>query len=186
MKLILASGSPRRKELLATLNMPFEVIVSDFDEKIDTRKPLVEEIKRLSYGKACSVFENNKDVIVIGADTIVTIENKVLGKPKDKEDAKRMLKELSNNVHTVITGVTIISSEKCETFASSNKVYFDDLSNEEIEEYIATLEPMDKAGAYAIQGLGSKFIKKIEGDYYAIVGLPINQIYKKLRAYQRP
>ena len=94
-----------------------------------------------------------------------------------------MLKKLSGNIHTVITGVTIISSEKCETFASSNKVYFDKLSDEEINEYINTLEPMDKAGAYAIQGLGSKFIKKIEGDYYAIVGLPINQIYKKLRTY---
>lgn len=183
MRLILASGSPRRKELLATLNIPFEVIVSEFDEKIDASKPLAEEIKRLSYGKAYSVYINNKDAVVIGADTIVTIDNKVLGKPKDKEDAERMLKKLSGSIHTVITGVTIISSEKCETFASSNKVYFDKLSDEEINEYINTLEPMDKAGAYAIQGLGSKFIKKIEGDYYAIVGLPINQIYKKLRTY---
>ncbi len=183
MKLILASGSPRRKELLALLNIPFEVIVSNFDERIDQDKKLEDEIKRLSFGKAKSVFDKNEDAVVIGADTIVTIDNKVLGKPKDQEDAKRMLTLLSNNVHTVITGVTIMSKDKTETFASSNKVYFDQLTDDEIKEYILTKEPMDKAGAYAIQGIGSKFIKKIEGDYYSIVGLPINQIYQKLRAF---
>ncbi len=183
MKLILASGSPRRKELLALLNIPFEVIVSNFDERIDQDKKLEDEIKRLSFGKAKSVFEKNEDAVVIGADTIVTIDNKVLGKPKDQEDAKRMLTLLSNNVHTVITGVTIMSKDKTETFASSSKVYFDQLTDDEIKEYILTKEPMDKAGAYAIQGIGSKFIKKIEGDYYSIVGLPINQIYQKLRAF---
>lgn len=184
MKLILASGSPRRKELLALLNIPFEVIVSNFDERIDQDKKLEDEIKRLSFGKAKSVFEKNEDAVVIGADTIVTIDNKVLGKPKDQEDAKRMLTLLSNNVHTVITGVTIMSKDKTETFASSSKVYFDQLTDNEIKEYILTKEPMDKAGAYAIQGIGSKFIKKIEGDYYSIVGLPINQIYQKLRAFR--
>lgn len=183
MKLILASGSPRRKELLALLNIPFEVVVSNFDERIDQDKKLEDEIKRLSFGKAKSVFEINEDAVVIGADTIVTIDNKVLGKPKDQEDAKRMLTLLSNNVHTVITGVTIMSKDKTETFASSSKVYFDQLTDNEIKEYILTKEPMDKAGAYAIQGIGSKFIKKIEGDYYSIVGLPINQIYQKLRAF---
>ncbi len=183
MKLILASGSPRRKELLALLNIPFEVVVSNFDERIDQDKKLEDEIKRLSFGKAKSVFEKNEDAVVIGADTIVTIDNKVLGKPKDQDDAKRMLTLLSNNVHTVITGVTIMSKDKTETFASSSKVYFDQLTDDEIKEYILTKEPMDKAGAYAIQGIGSKFIKKIEGDYYSIVGLPINQIYQKLRAF---
>ncbi len=183
MKLILASGSPRRKELLALLDIPFEVVVSNFDERIDQDKKLEDEIKRLSFGKAKSVFEKNEDAVVIGADTIVTIDNKVLGKPKDQEDAKRMLTLLSNNVHTVITGVTIMSKDKTETFASSSKVYFDQLTDDEIKEYILTKEPMDKAGAYAIQGIGSKFIKKIEGDYYSIVGLPINQIYQKLRAF---
>ncbi len=183
MKLILASGSPRRKELLSLLNIPFEVVVSNFDERIDQDKKLEDEIKRLSFGKAKSVFEKNEDAVVIGADTIVTIDNKVLGKPKDQDDAKRMLTLLSNNVHTVITGVTIMSKDKTETFASSSKVYFDQLTDNEIKEYILTKEPMDKAGAYAIQGIGSKFIKKIEGDYYSIVGLPINQIYQKLRAF---
>ncbi len=183
MRLILASGSPRRKELLSTLNIPFEIIVSNFEENIDQNKSLEKEIERLSYGKASSVYQSNKDAIVIGADTIVTINNKVLGKPKNEQDAKRMLNLLSNNVHTVITGVTIMSKDKAETFSCASKVYFDKLSDEEIEEYINTKEPMDKAGAYAIQGIGSKFIKKIEGDYYAIVGLPINQIYQKLRAF---
>lgn len=183
MRLILASGSPRRKELLSTLDIPFEIIVSNFEENIDQNKSLEIEIERLSYGKASSVYQSNKDAIVIGADTIVTINNKVLGKPKNEQDVKRMLNLLSNNVHTVITGVTIMSKDKTETFSSSSKVYFDKLSDEEIEEYINTKEPMDKAGAYAIQGIGSKFIKKIEGDYYAIVGLPINQIYQKLRAF---
>ena len=183
MRLILASGSPRRKEILSYLNIPFEVIVSSFEEKIDENKSLEEEIKRLSIGKATTVFKGNKDAIVIGADTIVTINSKVLGKPKDKEDAYQMLKLLSGNKHTVITGVTIISKEKADTFASLSDVYFNRLTDEEIKGYIATNEPMDKAGAYAIQGVGSKFINKIDGDYYAIMGLPINEIYKRLKAF---
>ena len=183
MRLILASGSPRRKEILKYLNTPFEVIVSSFEEKIDENKSLEEEIKRLSEGKANTVFKDNKDAVVIGADTIVTIDNKVLGKPKDKEDAYRMLKLLSDNKHTVITGVTIISKEKADTFASLSDVYFNKLTDKEINDYIATNEPMDKAGAYAIQGLGSKFINKIDGDYYAIMGLPINEIYKRLKTF---
>ena len=183
MKLILASGSPRRKEILNYLNIPFEVIISSFEEKIDEKKPLEEEIKRLSEGKASTVFKDNKDAIVIGADTIVTINNKVLGKPKDKEDAYQMLKLLSGNKHIVITGVTIISEEKIDTFASVSDVYFNKLTDKEINDYIATNEPMDKAGAYAIQGIGSKFINKIDGDYYSIMGLPINEIYKRLKVF---
>ena len=183
MKLILASGSPRRKEILSYLNIPFEVIISSFEEKIDEKKPLEEEIKRLSKGKASTVFKDNKDAIVIGADTIVTINNKVLGKPKDKEDAYQMLKLLSGNKHTVITGVTIISEENIDTFASVSDVYFNKLTDKEINDYIATNESMDKAGAYAIQGIGSKFINKIDGDYYSIMGLPINEIYKRLKVF---
>lgn len=183
MRLILASGSPRRKEILSYLSIPFEVITSNFEEKIDENKPLEEEIKRLSKEKANTVFKENKDSIVIGADTIVTIKNKILGKPKNKEEAYQMLKLLSNKKHAVITGVTIISEEKTETFASISNVYFNKLTDKEINNYIATGEPMDKAGAYAIQGIGSKFISKIDGDYYAIMGLPINEIYKRLKAF---
>ncbi len=183
MKLILARGSPRRKELLNILDIPFEVIVSDFEETIDQSKPLEEEIKRLSLGKASTVFSKHEDSVVIGADTIVTIDNKVLGKPKDKDDAYRMLKTLSNNKHTVITGVTILSKNKKETFAVCSDVYFNSLNDDEIYDYINTKEPMDKAGAYAIQGIGSKFIKKIDGDYYAVIGLPISEIYTRLKSY---
>lgn len=183
MKLVLASGSPRRKEILNYLNIPFEIVVSDFEEKIDENKSLEEEIKRLSKGKASTVFKENKNATIIGADTIVTINNKILGKPKDKQEAYRMLKFLSGNKHTVITGVTIISKDITDTFAVLSDVYFNVLKDEEINEYIATGEPMDKAGAYAIQGFGSKFIHKIDGDYYAVMGLPISEIYKRLKAF---
>lgn len=183
MRLVLASASPRRKEILAYLNIPFEVIVSDFEEKIDENKSLEEEIKRLSKGKASAVFKDNKDALIIGADTIVTINNKILGKPKNKEEAYKMLKLLSGNKHTVITGATLINSIKADTFAVLSDVYFNELSDNEINDYIATGEPMDKAGAYAIQGIGSKFIHKIDGDYYAVMGLPISEIYKRLKVF---
>lgn len=183
MRIILASGSPRRKELLSTLIKDFEIIVSDFEETIDSSKSLEEEIKRLAYGKAKSVFTNNQDALVIGSDTIVTIDNKVLGKPKTYEHAKEMLKELSGNKHKVITGVCIYTKDKVDTFAVVSDVYFDELTDKEIEDYVLTKEPLDKAGAYAVQGLGSKFINRIDGDYYAIMGLPVNELYKHLKQY---
>jgi len=180
MRLILASGSPRRKQLLETLNIPFEIIVSDINETIDLNLDLNKEIERLSYNKANSVFMSNKDGVVIGSDTIVTINNKVLGKPKNTQEAKDMLRLLSNNKHTVITAVTIINEHKVDTFSISSDVYFYDLNEQEIDDYVRTGEPMDKAGAYAIQGVGSRFIKKIDGDYYAIMGLPIGEVYRRL------
>lgn len=183
MRLILASGSPRRKQLLETLNIPFEIIVSDAEENIDDNKELCQEIERLSYLKAKSVFDKNKDAVVIGSDTIVTINNKVLGKPKDKEDAKGMLNLLSDNKHTVITAVTIINKNKVDTFHVNSDVYFYKLSEKEIDDYIETKEPMDKAGAYAVQGIGSRFIKKIDGDYYAVMGLPIGEVYHRLQQF---
>jgi len=185
MRLILASGSPRRKQLLETLNIPFEIIVSDAEENINQDKDLNSEIERLSFLKASSVFEKNKDATVIGSDTIVTINNKVLGKPKDEEDAKNMLKILSDNKHTVITAVTIMNKNKVDTFSVNSDVYFYPLSEKEIDDYIKTNEPMDKAGAYAIQGLGSKFIKKIDGDYYAIMGFPIGEVYHRLEQFKK-
>ena len=183
MNIILASGSPRRKELLSILGYPFEVIVSDFEETINENNKLKEEIKKLSFGKAKAVFDKHQDDLVIGADTIVTIDNKVLGKPKTEDKAYEMLKELSNKKHTVITGVTIMTKEKVDTFAVVSDVYFNKLSDEEINEYIKTKEPLDKAGGYAIQGLGSKFIKKIDGDYYAIMGLPVSELYTRLKSF---
>lgn len=183
MRLILASGSPRRKELLSLLGIPFEVIVSDFEESIDESKPLEKEIERLSFGKAKTVFDKNEDAIVIGSDTIVTIDNKVLGKPKTIDKAMEMLEEIQGREHVVITGVTIMSKEKTETFYTASKVYFNPMSKEEIEEYTNTKEPLDKAGAYAIQGIGCKFINKIDGDYYSIMGLPVSELYTRLKQF---
>lgn len=182
-KVILASKSPRRKQILEMLNIPFEVIVADIDEKINYDNDLTKEIENISFLKALKVFNDNKNAIVIGADTIVVINNEVLGKPKDETDAKRMLKLLQNNKHHVITGVTILSNEKSETFSNVSEVYFGEITDEEIDEYIKTKEPMDKAGAYAIQGISAKFIRKIDGDFYSIMGLPLSDLYYRLQKY---
>lgn len=165
------------------LYIPFEVIVSDIDEQIDYTNDLVKEIEKLSFRKAQAVFKDHSDALVIGSDTIVKIGNDVLGKPKNIEDAKAMLKELSDNTHQVVTGVTILYKDKAETFSSVADVTFYPLSDEEIDAYIATNEPMDKAGSYAIQGDAAKFIRSIHGDYYTIVGLPIAELYHRLKKY---
>lgn len=182
-KVILASQSPRRKELLSLLNVEFEAIPADIDEEIDLNNDLVKEIEKLSYQKANHIFKDHKDALVIGADTIVKINNQVLGKPKTYEQAKQMLAMLSNNTHEVVTGVTIISGDKIETFSEIAKVTFYPLTEQEIDEYVKTNEPMDKAGAYAIQGIGAKFIKCIEGDFYTIMGLPIGKLYHRLQKF---
>ncbi len=165
------------------LHIPFEVIVSDIDEQIDYTNDLVKEIEKLSFRKAQAVFKDHSDALVIGSDTIVKIGNDVLGKPKNIEDAKAMLKELSDNTHQVVTGVTVLYKDKAETFSSVADVTFYPLSDEEIDAYIATNEPMDKAGSYAIQGDAAKFIRSIRGDYYTIVGLPIAELYHRLKKY---
>ena len=165
------------------LHIPFEVIVSDIDEQIDTQNNLVKEIEKLSYQKANAVYKLHEDALVIGSDTIVKIGNDILGKPKSTQEAAKMLRELSDNTHEVVTGVTILCNGKAETFSSVAKVTFYPLSEEEIQDYIATNEPMDKAGAYAIQGDAAKFIRSIEGDYYTIVGLPVAELYHRLKKY---
>lgn len=182
-KIILASKSPRRRELMELLHIPFDVIVSDIDEQIDPQNDLVKEIEKLSYRKAEAVFKDHPDALVIGSDTIVKIGNDILGKPKDIEQAEAMLKELSDNTHEVVTGVSILYKDQTETFSSVAKVTFYPLDEKEISEYIATNEPMDKAGSYAIQGDAAKFIRSIEGDYYTIVGLPIAELYHRLKKY---
>ena len=182
-RIILASKSPRRRELMEMLKLPFEIIVSDIDEQIDYDNDLVREIEKLSFRKADAVYQENKDALVIGSDTIVKIGNDVLGKPKSVEQAKEMLRELSDNTHEVVTGVTIICNDQVETFSSVANVTFYPLSEEEIDEYVKTNEPMDKAGSYAIQGDGAKFIRSIEGDFYTIVGLPVGELYHRLKKY---
>ena len=182
-QLVLASGSPRRKELLATLQIPFDIITADIDETIDQNKNLVDEIERLSFEKALAVFKEHKEQVIIGSDTIVTLGNRALGKPHSEGEAFTMLKELQGNMHEVITAVTILSKKSSETFSVVSKVQFYPMSDQEIKNYIATKEPLDKAGAYAIQGLGSKYIKGIIGDYYAIMGLPVAEVYHRLVKY---
>ncbi len=182
-RFILASGSPRRRELLSELKIPFEVYPADVDETIDETRPLEKEIERLSFKKADAVYEMNKDAVVIGSDTIVSIDGKILGKPKTKEEAVHMLKMLSGKTHKVITGVSILSAKEKETFSVTSEVSFDNLTDYEIMDYVNTNEPLDKAGAYAIQGDAAKFITGINGDYYAIIGLPINRVYQILKKY---
>ena len=182
-RVILASQSPRRKELLSLLNINFEAIPADINETIDPNNDLVKEIEKLSYQKANHIYKDHQDALIIGADTIVKINNQILGKPKNFEQAKQMLQLLSNNTHEVVTGVTIINDKTIETFSKTAKVTFYTLTEKEIEEYIKTNEPMDKAGAYAIQGLGAKFVKSIDGDFYTIMGLPIAELYHRLQKF---
>lgn len=182
-RIILASKSPRRKQLMEELKLPFEIVVADIDETIDESNPLTKEIENLSYRKALAVFKENENALVIGSDTIVVINNKVLGKPKDEKDAHQMLKVLQGNKHQVITGVTLLYKDERESFSVVTDVYFNEMSDLEIDDYIKTKEPMDKAGSYGIQGQGCKFIKKIDGDFYAVMGFPIAEVYKRIQKY---
>ncbi len=180
-KIILASASPRRKEILSLLFNEFEIIPANIDESAISFKNPKKAVCELAKKKALSIFEKYNDSVVIGADTIVVYEKTILGKPKDKEDAFRMLKLLSGKMHKVITGVAIISKEFQTDFFQESDVYFSDLTDNEINKYIETKEPFDKAGSYAIQGIGGKFIEKIKGDYHNIVGFPLNKTYSILK-----
>lgn len=187
LKFILASASDRRKELLSRIISDFEVKISDFDEgTVEVSKDIEKYVKTLAEGKAKSVALNcTNDSIIIGADTIVVIDDNILGKPKDKDDAFRMLKLLSNNVHRVYSGVTVINNEKqvMKSECLYTEVYFSELSDEEIWRYIDTGECLDKAGAYGIQGYGGLLVKSISGDYFNIVGLPISKISDLLKEH---
>lgn len=191
MKVILASGSPRRRELLKLLEVPFEVRVSGVEERITKENPaeIVEELSRI---KAEDIFaKEQEDVLVIGADTIVALEGKILGKPGSENEAAEMLRQLQGRTHQVYTGVTLLWREnggvKGLQFHECTDVTFCPMSESEIAAYIATKEPMDKAGAYGIQGLGGRFVEKISGDYNNVVGLPVSRLYKEFRKiYQKP
>ena len=186
-KLILASGSPRRRELMEKLRTSFEVEVSDVDEAIPGDISTEDAAEYLSGVKAAAVYELHKseDVIVVGADTIVVYDGEIYGKPKDEADAYRMLKKLSGRTHLVITGVTVIAGasgrERRLSFSNITRVTFYELSDEEIRDYIATGEPSDKAGAYGIQEQGALLVKHIEGDFYSVMGLPIAELAHALQ-----
>lgn len=180
--LILASKSPRRKEILTMLGFEFDCRPSETDETILPGTHPAEAVEILAERKAKAVVCETGDT-VIGSDTVVALDDVILGKPKDEEDAKNMLRALSNRTHTVHTGVCILQGEKKTVFSTASKVKFYPLSDSEIEEYIATKEPMDKAGAYGIQGKGLVNIEKIDGDFYSIMGLPAAKLTRELKKF---
>lgn len=177
MNIVLASKSPRRKELLALLDLDFEIITADIDETMDPSLPITDEVARISYQKAVAVANGlAADTVIISADTIVELDGCLMGKPVDKTDAARMLKSLSGKSHNVHTAVTVLQGDKHITRVATTAVTFRDISDEEINSYIDTNEPMDKAGAYGIQGRASKFVSGIVGDYFNVVGLPLCEL----------
>lgn len=182
MKIILASKSPRRKEILETMGVQFEIDVADVDESVDACLSPVEAVCEISKRKAQKIAERHgDDEIVISADTVVVIDGKIIGKPKDKEDAFCILKNLSGRTHEVYSGFTVCGNGKTKTDFEVTKVHFKELLDEDIRRYVATGESMDKAGAYGIQQKGNLFVDYIHGDYYNVVGFPISKICVTIR-----
>ena len=192
MKLILASGSPRRREILTDLGYSFDVKTADFDEsQVSLEKPS-EGVQALALGKATAAAEAtyvDAPTVFLGSDTVVALNDAVMGKPADEEDAKAMLRSLSGKTHVVYTGVALVEKNERgeivsnETFVEATEVTFFKLSEEEIDWYVGTGEPMDKAGAYGIQGLGRVLVEGIRGDYETVVGLPAARVYRALRKH---
>lgn len=181
MAIILASMSPRRKEILTELGMDFKIIVSDADESSNEKDP-AKLVEILSERKASAISNKvSKNDTIIAADTVVVLNDKILGKPKDKNDALNMLSALSNNLHKVITGVCIKKGNKTIVSHDTTNVHFKKLSEKEINDYLSIDEYVDKAGSYAIQGVGGNFVDKIEGSYSNVVGLPKELLIKMLK-----
>ena len=180
MQLILASASPRRKELMELYHIPFVIRVADIDETMDPNKSPYDEVARVSACKALAVPRETGDVVV-AADTIVVCQNRVLGKPRSAEEATDMLRLLSGKEHQVMTGCTVLRDDARETFTEVTTLRFRELSEEEIEEYVRSGEPMDKAGAYGIQGGAARFCPGMQGDYYNVMGLPVCRLGQTLK-----
>lgn len=181
MRLILASSSPRRKEILQKIYKSFEIITCDVDESVDENLGPGQLVMELAQKKAQAVAETNRDAFVIGSDTIVYHHPQVLGKPKDKQDAKQMLQLLSGQTHSVYTGVAVVKGDERIQFFEKTDVKFWELTEEEIDTYIETGEPFDKAGAYGIQDIGSILVESIHGDFFAVMGLPIARLFRTLK-----
>lgn len=179
MGLILASASPRRRELLSLFHIPFTIRAADIDEAMAPGGDPAREVARVSRLKALAV-DREADDVVIAADTIVVCAGKILGKPHDVQEAKEMLRLLSGRDHQVMTGCTILRGEKSETFTEITDLHFRVLSEKEIDRYVASGEPMDKAGAYGIQGGAALFCQKMAGDYYNVMGLPVCRLWQTL------
>ncbi len=182
--LILASKSERRVKLLKDIGIEFETVEHNVDESYDPTQTPQTIVQKLSKRKAESVLKEYPNATVIAADTFVVFEEEILGKPQDEDEAFKMLKKLSGKSHEVYTGVTIINKQKCKTFYSVSSVYMKPYNDIEIYEYIKTKEPLDKAGAYAIQGKGSKLVEKYTGDFFTIVGLPLKELQKELKKFE--
>lgn len=185
MNYVLASKSPRRKELLQLLGISFEIKVSEEEEVITSNDPIA-TTEELALKKAKAVAAGLEEGIVIGADTVVTFRGEILGKPSDQSDARRMITMLQGNSHMVYTGVSLVDAATgcCTCFHVGTKVMVSSMSEEEIEEYISSEEPYDKAGSYGIQGSFSRYIEGIEGDYFNVVGLPIHELYERLKRFK--
>ena len=181
--LVLASNSPRRRELLAAAGIPCEVIPVDVDEAVVGLEPPGEHVRRLARGKAEMGQSARPGRVVLGADTVVVVGTEILGKPRDAEDAARMLRLLSGREHEVLTGVALVSPARTVVELARTRVWFTLLGSDEITEYVASGEPRDKAGAYAIQGVASRFVDRIQGNYTNVVGLPVPLVYRLLKGY---
>lgn len=185
MNIILASASPRRKEILENTNTKFEIIKSEIDEVILDNELPSQVVMRLAFEKSIDIALKHPDSLVIGADTVVVLNNNILGKPKDSSDAFNMIKQLSGKTHQVITGISLINlnaNQKIIDYVVSN-VKFKNISEEDIKDYIQTNESLDKAGAYGIQGFGAMLVEEIQGDYFNIVGLPISRLSDLLKKH---
>ena len=183
-KLILASGSPRRAEILRAVGWPFEVVAPNVDEKRFAAEDAVSYVRRLAQLKAETVAAKVSEGLVLGADTVVVIDGEILGQPRNDEEARRMLQSLNGKWHDVLTGVALARSGQASQSLidhETTRVRFSQMSDVEIDWYVSTGEPRDKAGAYAIQGKAALFIEEIEGDYFNIVGLPVRLVYELLR-----
>ena len=177
MKIILASKSPRRKEILEKMGVEFEIDVADVDESVSGELSPVEAVCEISKRKAKAVAQRRRaDEIIVSADTVVVIDGRIIGKPKDKEDAFDIIKSLSGRTHEVYTGFTVCRGNESRTDFEVTKVHFKELCDDDIRRYVETGEPMDKAGAYGIQQKGNLFVEYIHGDYYNVVGFPISKI----------
>ena len=179
-KIILASASPRRAEILRTVGWPFQALAVDIDESRRAGEDAVSYVERLAVSKAEAAISQDSGATIVAADTVVVLDGRILGKPRDYEDARRMLRLLQNRWHQVVTGVALVDARASQPIVAheTTEVKFAAMNDDEISWYVATGEPMDKAGGYAIQGRGARFIESIKGEYFNIVGLPVRLLYR--------
>lgn len=183
MHVILSSGSPRRKELLSLLGIPFHIEIPNISEVRHKGEPPRRFCSRISREKASVIAERHRDALVIGADTVVVVDDRILGKPLDEGQAREFLMLLKDRTHDVFTGYTIILGDRARSRVIRTSVRFKAMTDQEISWYIASGEPMDKAGAYALQGIASMFIAGIRGSYTNVIGLPVSELYEDLKTF---